>query len=136
MPPAEAGVCGAAVCVPGPVAAEPVDVWLTEVEPADVGEETVWVVWFTMLDPPAAPGTVAGFVVGVLMDWMTARLGIEPPLPLTGTVVVTGLTVVLVVAAAGAVVGGVLVGTVVAGAAGAVVTGGAVALLPSVAGVP
>jgi hypothetical protein len=50
------------------------------------------------------------------MDWITAMLGFEPPLPPGATVVeVTGLTVVVVVAAAGAVVVGV-VGVVVAGA--------------------
>jgi hypothetical protein len=95
---------------------------LTEVEPAVVGEEVLWVTCFTTLDPPGEPS--------VLADWSTSMLGFEPPDPLTGTVVVTGLTVLGVVAG-GAVVGGVLAGTVVAGAA--TVVG---AVLPGVPWVP
>ncbi len=50
---------------------------------------------------------VAAAVIGgvVVIDCRTASDGFEPPDPLTGTVVVTGWTVVLVVAGA-AVVGG------------------------------
>jgi hypothetical protein len=99
----------------------PVDVLLTDVEPGVVGAAVLWVVCVTMLDPPAEPGVVVGVgltVVDVLMDCSTAMLGFEPPPPLTGTVVATGVAVVLV-AAAGAVLGGVLAGAV---AAGAVVT--------------
>jgi hypothetical protein len=132
----EDGVCGAADCEGPEASGVPVDVdvLLTEVEPAVVGEEMLWVVCCTTLDPPGEPGLVVGVDAGLLMDWMTARLGFEPPDPLTGTVVATGWTVVLVVAAAGAVVGGVLAGAVVAGAA--VVTVVAGALLPDGADVP
>jgi hypothetical protein len=137
-PPVEAGDCGAAADEgDGPeLSGVPVDddVLVTEVEPAVDGEVVLWVVCVTMLDPPGVPGLVVGVdVVGdaVLMDWMTARLGFDPPPQLAGAVVATGWTVVLVVAAAGAVVGGVLAGTVVAGAA--VVTGVG-ALLPDAAG--
>jgi hypothetical protein len=114
----DAGVCGDATGAALEPSAFPLDDWVTEVEPAVVGDVVLWVVWVTTLDPPAEPGEVVGVgltVVDVLMDCSTAMLGFEPPPPLTGTVVATGVAVVLV-AAAGAVLGGVLAGAVAAGA--------------------
>jgi hypothetical protein len=115
LPPVEAaGDCGDAGAT-----GFPVDDWVTDVEPAVVGGVVLWVTGLTELVPPAGAGWVDGWLTGWLADSSTDMLGFEPPLPLTGTVVVTGLTVV-VVAAAGAVVGG---------GAGADVTGAA-ALVP------
>jgi hypothetical protein len=108
----DAAVSGAAVgagVVPSPLAG---DVVLTEVEPAVVVAEVVGVVCLATACPLAA----GAWVVGGTRDWITAMLGFEPPLPPGATVVETGVTVLVVVAATGAVVGGVVVGTVVAGA--------------------
>jgi len=94
-------VCGAAfaVCDAGAeLSLLAVVVWVTEVVPADVGAAVLFVSCFTTLGPPGEPSLVAAS--------RTARDGLDPPDPLGGTVVVTGLVVVLVVA-----------GTVVAGAA-------------------
>jgi len=67
-----------------------IDVWVTEVDPAVVGEEVLFVSCFTTLVPPA--------VAGLLAASRNANDGVELPVPIEGTVVlVTGLTVVLVV---------------------------------------
>jgi hypothetical protein len=106
----DAAVSGAAVGAG--VVPSPFDVVLTEVVPAVVGVEVVGVVCLATACPLAA----GAWVVGGTRDWITAMLGFEPPLPPGATVVETGLAMVVVVAAAGAVVGGVVLGTVVAGA--------------------
>jgi len=70
-----------------------IDVRVTEVDPAVVGEEVLFVSCFTTLVPPA--------VAGLLAASRNANDGVELPVPIEGTVVlVTGLTVVLVVGAA------------------------------------
>jgi hypothetical protein len=96
-----AEVCGAAVWAAGlelpPV---PIDGWLAEGEPVGVGATVLGVVDFT----------TGGAVVVVVSDWSTAIDGFEPPVPMSGTVVGVGATVV-----AGA--------AVVGGAAGAAVVG-------------
>lgn len=115
-PPGDAAVCGAAVgaavgagLVPVPV---PVGVVVTVVATDAGGVVVLGAVCFTTVFPAVAPVGACCW----LMDWSTARLGFDPPLPTEGAVVVVvAMTVVVVVAAAGAVVGGV-VGTVVAGA--------------------
>ena len=110
VPPVEAGdVCGAAVCGAG-VELSPFefDDVLTEVEPAVVGVDVLLVSDVTTAWPAGLGATV---VAVLLADWRTANDGLEPPLPLGGTVVAgAGATVVLVVAGA-AVVGGVAVAT-------------------------
>ncbi|MDQ6728563.1 MAG: hypothetical protein M3066_20740 [Actinomycetota bacterium] len=76
-------------------------VWVTEVVPGDAGAAVLVVSCFTTLGPPGEP-------VWPIV-WRNDTDGVELPVPPRGTVVlVTGLTVVLVVA-----------GTVVVGAAGA-----------------
>src|SRR5579885_1758350 len=111
-PPVDAAVCVCEAAVGAGVVPVPVGVVLTVVAPDVVGVVVLGAVCLTAVFPAVA-------LVGACcwaMDWSTARLGFDPPLPTEGAVVVVvALTVVVVVAAAGAVVGGVA-GTVVAGA--------------------
>ncbi len=98
-------VCGAAVAVGGAggfeVSLLTAVVWVTEVVPGDAGAAVLVVSCFTTLGPPGEP-------VWPIV-WRNESDGVELPVPPRGTVVlVTGVTVVLVVA-----------GTVVVGAAGA-----------------
>jgi hypothetical protein len=84
-----------------------VDVWVTEVVPAVVGE----VVLFGSV---LTAGALAGARVVVVSDRRTSIDGFEPPLPTEGAVVVgAAATVVAVVAVAGAVVVGVVAGATV-----------------------
>lgn len=95
-----AGVCGAAVWDAG-LGLVTIDGWLAEGEPVGVGATVLGVVDFT----------TGGAVVVVAIDWSTASDTFEPPVPMSGTVVVgAGATVVAGTAVVGGVAGAAVVG--------------------------